>query len=405
MKAAVTTSTRGMRSRFSIVFLKEFTEHLRDRRALMMLALFVLMYPLMLGYMLNHMIERATKPEREGMELAVIGGAQAPTLMAQLKQKNVTVKQMGPMDEEAITRLLRERKAVALLRLDEKFAEDYQDMRPAKIEMWFDSASDDGPRQRDIEDVLTSYSQTIAGARLLAHGVSPATMAPVKLQRYDTGSNASRSASMIGAILGILFLPAFLCCLSAAVDSTAGERERRSLEVLMAQPVSPLTLICGKWIAAAALSILGLSRELGLAHGILSWLPLEEVGMSWRVTTADLLRVCLAAVPLCLFAAAAQIALAMNSKSYKEAQSVLSIFTLVPLLPGLAVSMMQVETARWMYMVPMLSNQTLLRELAKGQVMGALPFTLTFLSSLLPALAIIAFAAWRMKSERYVLAV
>ena len=90
-------------------------------------------------------------------------------------------------------------------------------------------------------------------------------------------------------------------------------------------------------VAAAVLSILAVGLELFLAHGILSWLPLEEVGMSWRVTSADLARVCLAAVPLCLFAAAAQIALAMNSKSYKEAQSVLSIFTLVPLLPGLAV--------------------------------------------------------------------
>lgn len=394
-----------MKSKFTVVFLKELREHLRDRRSLMMLALFVLMYPLMLGYMLNHMIERATKPEREGMELAVVGAQQAPTLMAQLKQKNITVNQLGPMDEEAITRLLRERKAVAVLRLDDKYAESYADMRPARIELWYDSASEDGPRQRDIEEVLNSYSSTIAGARLLAHGVSPAIMAPVKVQRYDTGSNASRSASMIGAILGILFLPAFLCCLSAAVDSTAGERERRSLEVLMAQPVSPFTLVSGKWIGAATLSIIGLSLELGLAHGILSWLPLEEVGMSWRVTSLDLLRVCLASIPLCLFAAAAQIALAMNSKSYKEAQSVLSIFTLVPLLPGLAVSMMEIDTATWMYAVPMLANQTLIRELAKGQAMGALPFTMTLLSSLLPALAIIAFASWRMKSERYVLAV
>ncbi len=395
----------ALKSKFTIVFLKELREHLRDRRLLMMLAGMVLIYPLMLGYMLNHMIERATKPEREGSEVAVIGASQAPTLMAQLKQKNITVNQVGPMDEEAITRLLRERKAVALLRLEEKYAENYAEMRPAKVELWFDSASDDKGRQRDIEDVLNTYSSSVAGARLLAHGVSPVVMAPVRLQRFDTASAASRSASVIGAILGVLFLPAFLCCLSAAVDSTAGERERRSLEVLMAQPVSPYSLMSGKWIAAAALSIIGILIELALAHAILSWLPLEEIGMSWRVTSLDLLRVFLTAVPLCLFAAATQIALAMNSKTFKEAQGVLSIFALVPLLPGLAVSMLELETKLWMYSVPMLSNQTLLRELAKGQEMGALPFVLTFLSSMLPALAIIGFASWRMKSERYVLGV
>lgn len=394
-----------LKSKFSIVFLKEFKEHLRDKRSLVMLVVFVLMFPLMLGYMLNSMIERSTKPEREGMELAVIGGAQAPTLMAQLQQRNITVNQLAPMSEEAIAALLRERRAVAVLRLDPNYAADYQDMRPAKIELWYDSASDDGPRRRDIEELLAAYSNNIAGARMLAHGVSPATLAPVKVQRYDTGSNASRSATLIGAMLGVLFLPAFTCCISAAVDSTAGERERRSFEVLMAQPVSPFVLVAGKWIAAAALGVLGLWLGLGLAHAILSWLPLEEVGMSWRVTSLDLLRVCVASVPLCLFAAAAEIALAMNSKSYKEAQSVLSIFTLLPLLPGLAVSVMELETATWMYAVPMLSNQTLIRELAKGQEMHLMWFSLTFLSSLLPALAVIAFAGWRMKSERYVLAV
>lgn len=395
----------ALKSKFTIVFLKELREHLRDRRLLMMLAGMVLIYPLMLGYMLNHMIERATKPEREGSEVAVIGASQAPTLMAQLKQKNITVNQVGPMDEEAITRLLRERKAVALLRLEEKYAENYAEMRPAKVELWFDSASDDKGRQRDIEDVLNTYSSSVAGARLLAHGVSPVVMAPVRLQRFDTASAASRSASVIGAILGVLFLPAFLCCLSAAVDSTAGERERRSLEVLMAQPVSPYSLMSGKWIAAAALSIIGILIELALAHAILSWLPLEEIGMSWRVTSAQLAWVCVATLPLSLLAAGLHIALAMNARSFKEAQSILSLVTLIPMLPGLAVSMLELKTAMWMYLVPMLSNQTLLRELAKGQEMGALPFVLTFLSSMLPALAIIGFASWRMKSERYVLAV
>lgn len=394
-----------MRSKFTIVFLKEFREHLRDRRSLAMLAIFVVMFPVMLGYMLHHSIGKATKPERQGMELAVIGGAQAPTLMTQLKQKNITIVNVDNLDEEAISKLLRKRRAVAVLRLKDNYAASYMDMRPAEIELWYDSASDDAPRRRDIEEVLNNYSSGIASARLLAHGVSPATLAPVKVQRYDTGSNASRSATLLGAMLGVLFLPAFTCCMSAAMDSTAGERERRSLEVLMAQPVTPLTLVGGKWTAAAALGVIGLTCGLMLTHVILTWLPLEEVGMSWRVTFVDLLRVCIISIPLCLFGAAAQIALAMNSKSYKEAQSILSIVTLLPLAPGAIVSIMDLENAPWMYLVPMLSNQNLMRELAKGQDPATMAWALTFASSLIPALAIIAFASWRMKSERYVLAV
>ena len=394
-----------MKPKFLIVFLKEFKETLRDRRALWLLVLFTLMYPLMLGYMLNQQIGRATKVEREGMDVAVIGADRAPNLMAQLKQKNITVKPQADINEEAIGELLRGRKVVAVLRLEAAFSDNYQAMRPARIELWFDSASDNLARQRELEEVLQAYSSSISSARLLAHGVSPATMAPVRLQRYDTGSTAARSAGLIGAILGFLFFPAFICGLSAAVDSTAGERERRSLEVLMAQPASPWALITGKWLAAGILAVLGITLELALAHAILSWLPLEEIGMTWRVTSAQLAWVCIATIPLSLFAAALHIALAMSAKSFKEAQSMLSLVVLVPMVPGLIVSMLELKTAPWMYTVPMLSNQTLLRELAKGQDFGALPFLLTFFSSLLPALALVAFASWRMKSERYVLAV
>lgn len=394
-----------MKAPWRIVFLKELRETVRDKRSLGLLALFTLMYPVMLGVILHQQIKRATKPEREGIELAVIGAAQAPNLMAQLKQKNITVQPMGPMEEDAISELLRARKAVALLRITDKYAENYQAMRPARVELWFDSAADNSARQRDIEEVLHAYSSSVTSARLLAHGVSPAMVAPIQLQRYDTGTTAARSAGLIGSVLGFLFFPAFICGLSAAVDSTAGERERRSLEVLMAQPARSWQLVLGKWLAAASLAVIGITLELFLAHAILTWLPLEEIGMSWRVTTGALLMVCVASIPLSLFAAALQIAVAMNARSFKEAQSTLSFVVMLPMVPGIAVSMLELKTALWMYAVPMLSNQTLLREIAKGEDLGALPYLLTFASAMLPALGAAAFASWRMKSERYVLAV
>lgn len=393
-----------MRPRLVVVFLKELRESLRDRRSLGLLALFTLMYPATLGFVLNQWIDRATRPEREGIELAVIGGAQAPTLMAQLKQKNITVHPTAPLDEGGIGELLRSHKVAALLRLPDHYADDYRAMRPARIELWYDSAADQDGR-RDVEDVLRAYDANIASARLLAHGVSPATLSPVQVQRYDTGSTAARSAGLIGGILGFLFFPAFICGLSAAVDSTAGERERRSLEVLMAQPVRTWELVTGKWLAAATLAVVGITVELMLAHALLSWMPLEEIGMSWRVSWGRLLLVCLASVPLSLFAAGLQIAVAMNARSFKEAQSVLQFVMLVPMAPGVVVSMLDLKTAGWMYLVPMLSNQTLLRETAKGGELGLMPFVLTFACSAVAALAAVGFAAWRMKSERYVLAV
>jgi sodium transport system permease protein len=394
-----------MKPPFVTIFLKELRETLREKRTVGLLVLFTLMYPVMFGVLMQKLIDRSTRAEREGVELAVIGVAKAPTLMAQLKQKNITVLDTAPMDEAAIHDKLQEGKIAGVLRLSDKFVENYTAMRPARIELWFDSAAEKNAQRREVEEVLEAYSANVASARLLAHGVSPATLRPVVVQRYDTGTNASRSAGLIGGMLSMLFFPAFFCGMAAAVDSTAGERERRSMEVLMAQPARAWEIVVGKWLMAGFLAVSGLTLELILAHLVLSWLPLEELGMSWSLNGMDVAMVCLVAVPLALLAAALQIALAMNAKSFKEAQSTLSLVLLLPMLPGVVVSMMDLKTSVWMYAVPMLSNQTLLREMSKGVDVGALPFLLTFLSAALPALAIVAFAGWRMKSERYVLAV
>ncbi|RYE87589.1 MAG: ABC transporter permease, partial [Oxalobacteraceae bacterium] len=147
-----------MRSKLLVVFLKEVRETLRDKRVLGLLVLFTLMYPIMFGYILNQNIERATRAEREGIELAVIGGGQAPTLMSQLRQKNITVRDIPDAGEEAIGEMLRAKKVVAVLRLPPKFSDNYQAMRPARIELWFDSATEQDRRRRDVEDVLRAYN-------------------------------------------------------------------------------------------------------------------------------------------------------------------------------------------------------------------------------------------------------
>jgi len=394
-----------MKPAFLTVFLKEMRETLREKRTVGLLVLFTVMYPVMFGILMQQLIDRATRSEREGIELAVIGASQAPTLMAQLKQKNITVRESAALDEPAIEALLQKGKVVGVLRLSDKFTENYAAMRPARIELWYDSAAEKNGQRREVEDVLEAYGSNVASARLLAHGVSPATLAPIQVQRYDTGTNASRSAGLIGGMLSMLFFPAFFCGMSAAVDSTAGERERRSMEVLMAQPARAWEIVTGKWLMAGTLALAGLTLELLLAHVVLGWLPLEELGMSWSLSWLDITLICVVGLPLALLAAALQIALAMNAKSFKEAQSTLSFVLLLPMLPGVVVSMMELKTSLWMYAVPMLSNQTLLREVSKGVEVGTLPYVLTFLSAALPTLAIVAFASWRMKSERYVLAV
>lgn len=391
--------------RLLTVLRKEFTEMLRDRRALSMLMLFVLMYPALLWMSVHRAIDTATRADRETTDIVLIGAAQVPALAGLLAQNNINAATRDAMSEAEIAELLRARRHAAVIRVAPDFTEKYAAMLPAPIELWYDSAADQRARLRRVESVLKQYGASIAQARLLAHGVSPVVLGPLRLQQYDTASTASRSASFVGMILGMFFATAFFLSLNTAMDTTAGERERRSLELLMAQPVRPLEIIGGKWLATASLSMVGLALELLLAHVILKWLPLEEIGMSWSLGLPQLALIWLVSLPLCLFAAGLQIALAMNARSFKEAQTMMTFVVLIPMLPAIVVPMLDVRIADWMYAVPVLAHQTLLAEVAKGQAVGALAWIGTAGTSLLAAAACIAFATWRLRSERYVLAV
>ncbi|MFD2270996.1 hypothetical protein ACFS07_07305 [Undibacterium arcticum] len=117
-------------------------EAMRDRRALVLLLLFVVMYPAILWSVLHNLIDKAGKTERESVELVVIGGAQVPTLVTRLTQRNVTVNQRGDMSDSAITDLLKERTQVAVVKVSDQFSDNYKEMRPAKIELWYDSAAE-----------------------------------------------------------------------------------------------------------------------------------------------------------------------------------------------------------------------------------------------------------------------
>jgi len=384
---------------------KELRETLRDRRALWMVGLFVVLYPLLMGASLHKMIEREARAEREQNRVAVIGAGSVPNLVQQFEEAGIRVDAIDPLDDAGIAALLARREHTALIRVPEAFAPRFAALRPAPLELWQDSSVAQTAKLRRVETVLRGYGQDIAQARLLAHGVARGVAQPVQLQQYDTASRASRSGKLIAAIFGVFFVATFYFCMNLAIDSTAGERERRSLELLLAQPVPPAAVIGGKWLAAALLCVVGLGLELLFGHALLTALPLEEIGLSWRLALPTLLGVLATAIPLCLFAAAFEIALALNSRSFKEAQTAVGFALLLPLLPIVIVPMLELETAAWMYAVPVLAEQTLLLELARGHAVPISAFLSTAGVSLLAAAAALGVAIRRLRSERFVLGI
>lgn len=394
-----------MNSLIVCVFKKELKDALRDKRALTMLALFIFLFPLMMVVAIDHAIDKATNADTEKNLLVVIGAGQAPNLIKKFKDNSVQIELREDLDEIQITEMLKERKVTAILKLAPDFTHKYMELKPAPAELWFDSAADLDSKTRRIQNILRAYNADIAQTRLQIRGISSALLSPVAIQEFDTATNSTRSGKFVGVMLGTLFVYVFYYCFNTTIDSTAGERERKSLETLLAQPIWPFDIIAGKWLACSVLSMVGLCLALLAGHLALKSLPLEEIGISWRLGWGSLLGLMLAAMPLCLFAPAFEIALAMNSKSFKEAQTVVSFALMIPLLSVVVVPMLDLNTQIWMYAIPVVAEQTLLLELAKGTSLGFVPFLMAGGASLILTCIALLFATKRMKSERFVLGV
>lgn len=384
-----------------IVLGKELRDALRDRRSLRSLAIMIGLYPVLMWVALNNSMNRQEQRDSDDIRVAVGNAAQAPQLLARLREAGLKPEAMALADDKAAQTLLRERRYAAVIRLGEDFAQRYAAREPAALALWHDSVTGKPAQLEKITTALQAYGRDATAARLTSQGVSLAHLSPLKIERFDTATPQTRAGRHIAVLFGIFLLAVFYFGMDIAIDSSAGERERRSLEILLAQPIRGLDLVVGKWLAAAVFCAVGLALEFVVGHFMLQSLPLENIGLSWQVSSADLALLYLVALPLCLLAPAIQIAVALNSRSFKEAQSSMMLVLVVALVPAFMPAL-QLDPQDWWYRVPLLAEQTLLLDMARDGAINARHAFVTMAVSLTAAAACITFAARRLGSERYV---
>jgi sodium transport system permease protein len=145
-----------------------------------------------------------------------------------------------------------------------------------------------------IENLLQAWGSETAVLRLVARGVSPALVRPVSVARIDVASEQARAQTILGMVSMFVLLAAFVSGVGIAIDATAGERERKSLEPLLVNPVSRLSLILGKWLAASMFSTAGLALVLALNLTALHRVPLEQLGISFIMGPREIVGILLA---------------------------------------------------------------------------------------------------------------
>lgn len=389
----------------TVIIRKELLDARRDKRSLSTLLLMVIMLPSILFFSLQAIIIKSNKVEQEEVLILVQNGAQAPTLLAELKQAGMKIEEVKDVTSASAAERLKDRKVNAVVEISNDYRASYDALRPAVLNLWYNSAKEDAGKVRKLRKVLQRYQQNIAAVRLIARGVSPSLVSPLELREYDVADQAERAGSFLGVMFGMLFWAVFAVSTTMIIDTTAGERERRTLELLMAQPVRAWQVICGKWLASSLFAFSGLALEMLITHFALRTLALEELGMSWQLGPLGLALIIFSGLPLALFASAFIMALAMNTKNFKEAQATVGIAMIIPMLPVMIVPMLDLGKQTWMYSLPVLGHSEVVKSITKGQQVLPLEWLLLLGTPTLAAFLLIAFCTWRMKSERFVVGI
>lgn len=381
-----------------VVFRKEVRENLRDKRTLIN-ALFTgpLIGPLIFVMIMNVMISRQLNQAEAPLELPVIGASNAPNLVEALHQEGFDPR---PPVADPIA-AVRNRQVAAVLRIPAGFGKSWDRGDPAQVEIYYDSSQrDTGQAVGRLKDMVERYSRLNGALRLVARGLSPALANPVIVDERDQSTPQSRAGALFSILPYFFVLTVFMGGMYLAIDLTAGERERQSLEPLLINPVAPWRILLGKIAAICLFSVASLlicvTAFIVAGHLI----PTEKLGMELGLGPVFGLKVLVLMLPLVVLIAALQTLVAAFSKSYREAQTYLGILMLVPVLPSILLSVMPVKTAGWMYAVPLLSQQVGITELLLGGSVPAAQFAMCLLCGFTVAAIMLAITARIYGSER-----
>jgi sodium transport system permease protein len=394
----IQTHRVGMFSAMLQVMRKEWIDFARDRRTLLLTLLMApVLYPvLFLG--VGKLSEMRAETQLEGtLKLPVVGIERAPNLVKHLAAYGIEAK-AAPADIED---RIRDQVDDLALAIDPDFAEDWHAGRPAQVDIITDTTR----RNADVSvarvsRVLQGYGARVGAMRLLIRGINPGIATPVHVGTRDLATPEAKNSSLMTVLLPlILTIFAFIGGSHLAMDTTAGERERQSLEPLLATPVSRAALVGGKMLAAVILGFL--SMLLILLSFKLTATFAGGLGKQLDVSFLAIGKLMVTLLPLVVIGTALVTFLSAGAKSMKEAQSHIMWLMMLPMLPAYGLMAYPLkDTALWQYAVPFLSQNQLIMKITRSESASFEQWAVYLGTSLLLVAVLWAAAVWRYRQEK-----
>jgi sodium transport system permease protein len=385
-------------SQLFVVFKKEVKDAFRDRRAIMTIVLSATISPLLLGFMMNRIADR--QRQLEDITIPIVGMEHAPAFIEWLRQQAGVTLLEGPTDPEVA---VRDRNEDVILVIPDDFQEKFRKSSPAPIKIVSDgSRQTSRPKINRVRGLVQRYSMEIGTLRLVSRGISPAIASPVALEEVEVSSAQQRAATILSFIPMFIILAAFVGGMQIAMDSTAGERERGSLEPLLVNPAPRRVIASGKWLAATFTSMLSVMLTTAVVMTMLRFIPMQEFGIRFRMQPQQIALLLTAALPMCFLASAIQTYLATFAKSFKEAQSYMGILIIIPMLPGFAASLYPMSGQAWMYPIPVIAQQVLAGDVVAARATPWWGFVVAAATALVLSVVLIQLTTQLLQRERII---
>jgi len=386
-------------SKLMTVLIKECRDNLRDRRTIISSFSLAIGGPALFIAMMSFVLNTAVGKSDDPVLLGIAGAENAPGLVAYLESQNTEITLIDSEDPKA--EIIADRHDL-ILSIRPDYAERFRAGQINSVALIYDSSELGGVRRQfaQAREMISRYARNLGMLRLQLRGVEPAITAPVIVQEVDTASPAARALSILATLPYLMVLVVFMGGFYLAIDSTAGEREHGSLEPLLSQPISRRELVLGKMLATSVFSAMSVILFLASLAIAMPFVPLHRIGMSLEISLPTMAAIFLISIPLMLFGAALLTVVASFAKSYKEAQTYLTLVILVPTVPLIITQLMSVKSSTALMSVPSLSQALLINELISGAAINPLHVGVSVICTTLAAALIARLAIYLYSRER-----
>ncbi|BDM62676.1 transporter [Shewanella sp. NFH-SH190041] len=367
---------------------KELLDAVRDKRSVMAGLYYALGTPLIVCALFFVLIGQLTSPT--DLNITIKNPQYAPDLIRYLSNQGIV---HAPADSKAHKNIT--------LTISEQYPQQMQQAQQAEVLLQADR-SDEKLQQsiRRLEQQLSAYSSEIASLRLIARGIDPRVVQPLKINMEDQATAVSRGGFILGLAIFTMIYAVFISGMNLAIDTSAGERERHSLALLLSHPILPRQLVLAKILAVTVFAMLGLALILLISKFAYTLVPWQELGFNISITPTFMLLMLLIGFPVALMAASLQIFVSFMAKTFKEAQSYLTLVLILPMgIAMMASYQIAPDLLQWL---PVSGQQQALMAFVKGQAIPLFPLLIASVITLLMALLMALALEKMLKSEKII---